>query len=140
MPITFLPIAPGFDFRHSQDWAQLADRVADWLIAVVDDPRSRVWRWGREVFWIAFVGAYPRFPGGEWPNWPCKISLDGAFITHWMNRQHGLTCEGTSEVDGDYGPPSVEVAEPEEEIPVYHDVHAELWARLQQHLSVLHSM
>ncbi|KAJ3019268.1 hypothetical protein NUW54_g127 [Trametes sanguinea] len=44
MPITFLPIVSGFDFRHSHDWAQLADRVADWFIAVVDDPRSEVSR------------------------------------------------------------------------------------------------
>ncbi|KAJ3002668.1 hypothetical protein NUW54_g5725 [Trametes sanguinea] len=92
MPITFLPISSDFDFRNSRSWATLADRVADWLIAVVADTRSPVWTWGREAFWITFVGAHPRFPDGEWPNWPCEIMLDGTFITYWMRRQQ-ITCQ-----------------------------------------------
>lgn len=36
---------------------------------------------------MAFIGAYPAFPAGDWPKWPLEIALEGAFITHWIMRQ-----------------------------------------------------
>jgi hypothetical protein len=40
--------------------------------------------WGVEVFWIAFVTAFPQFPFGAWPTWDPAILLNGPFITTRM--------------------------------------------------------
>jgi len=38
----------------------------------------------REFFWMSFVAAFPLFPFGNWPNWDPRISLQGSFISYWM--------------------------------------------------------
>ncbi|TFK79105.1 hypothetical protein K466DRAFT_459449, partial [Polyporus arcularius HHB13444] len=68
-------------------WVWLYEQIERWLVDVVVDRRSKLWIWGREAFWIAFVGAYPAFPGGEWPNWNPCISMDGEFIRRWVETQ-----------------------------------------------------
>ncbi|KAH9894127.1 hypothetical protein C8Q73DRAFT_503816 [Cubamyces lactineus] len=134
-PIIFLPITADFDHRNLQDWASLSKRIGDWLLRVVAERRSIIWRWGREAFWITFVAAYPSFPRGDWPRWPCEIALDGPFICHWVERQQTsahVEDGGEDVADAMHDSPAVDT-----NIPLLRDVHAELWARLQNHLSVL---
>ncbi|KAH0825733.1 hypothetical protein J3R83DRAFT_9940, partial [Lanmaoa asiatica] len=37
-----------------------------------------------DTFWLAFVGAHPTFPHGNWPLWDARIPLEGPFIEHWL--------------------------------------------------------
>lgn len=148
MPITFLPLPLSFDRRSQRHWASISQRIADWLISVVADLFSNIWKWGREAFWISFVAAYPSFPNGEWPTWPTEISLEGAFISYWIthrqyrshDREHNESGKREGEEDGDgdgdVGYP-VAPAQHQQDIPILVDHHAELWARFHQHLSVL---
>lgn len=84
--ITFLPLPPTFDYTRSDSWADLALQIQDWLINIVADTRAQQWIWGREIFWIAFMAAYPNFPQGPWLKWDSKISMDGSFIQGWMDK------------------------------------------------------
>jgi hypothetical protein len=84
--LTFLPLPPDFDSVQGEDWVALAKRIQDWLLKVVLDTHSQEWLWGREVFWITFIAAYPLFPLGSWLMWDSKISLEGSFIQSWMDR------------------------------------------------------
>lgn len=36
---------------------------------------------------MAFIAAYPTFPQGPWPFWDAKISVEGAFIQGWLDRE-----------------------------------------------------
>ena len=38
----------------------------------------------REFFWMAYVGAFPMFPYGDWPVWDPRISMEGDFISYWI--------------------------------------------------------
>lgn len=38
------------------------------------------WKWGAEVFWTAFIAAFPTFPLGDWPSWDVRIPMVGSFI------------------------------------------------------------
>jgi hypothetical protein len=58
----------------------LASRIQDWLIFYIQDEHLLHWKWGAELFWIAFVAAFPSFPLGDWPVWDARIPLAGAFI------------------------------------------------------------
>ena len=80
----------------------------------VDSP---AWVWARDAYWIAFVGAHPDFPGGEWPSWNTAVGMGGVFITRWMERR-------SSGPDGWNGPPQSIVWE-------------EMVARFRQHVSFL---
>lgn len=80
IPISFLPLAPAFDKASTKAWVTLASRIQNWLIFYIQDQHLAHWKWGSEVFWIAFVAAFPSFPLGEWPLWDVRIPLAGAFI------------------------------------------------------------
>jgi hypothetical protein len=70
----------------------LSLKIEDWLVAVVADTEVPEWVWGREIFWLSFVAAYPLFPHGDWRKWNATIPLDGPFIQSWMETAHrGLT-------------------------------------------------
>jgi hypothetical protein len=81
-----LPLPRDFDFAQEKSWVALAERIQNWLLDVVLDTHSQEWLWGREVFWIAFIAAYPLFPLGSWLMWNSKISLEGSFIQSWMDK------------------------------------------------------
>lgn len=40
--------------------------------------------WGRDTFWLAFIGAYPSFPSENWEPWNPTIPLGGQFIEEWL--------------------------------------------------------
>jgi hypothetical protein len=42
------------------------------------------WKWGVEVFWAAFIAAFPSFPLGEWPLWDSRIPMAGPFIENQL--------------------------------------------------------
>ncbi|KAI0819950.1 hypothetical protein BC628DRAFT_1400176 [Trametes gibbosa] len=134
LPIPFLSIAPPFDWRSQRHWASLSQRIGDWLRSVVSVRDSSAWVWGRDAFWIAFIGAYPAFPAGDWPKWPLEIALEGTFITHWIMRQQ----HEPSDRSGDSN--TVNEHHSSASIPVLRDVHGELWARYRQHISILGSV
>ena len=80
MPISFLPLSPAFNKASSVDWASLAFRVQQWLIYYIQDQQMSHWKWGAEVFWTAFIAAFPTFPLGDWPSWDVRIPMVGSFI------------------------------------------------------------
>jgi hypothetical protein len=82
----FLPLPRDFDCIRFESWAPVAGQIQEWLINIVANPRSQEWIWGRDLFWIAFMAAYPHFPQGSWPVWNSKISMEGAFIQSWIER------------------------------------------------------
>ena len=76
--VTFLPLPDTFNPKATQDWWQLAQRIQDWLLNIPRD--SQQWTWGRDVFWLAFVGAHPNFPLERWSLWDTRIPLEGPYI------------------------------------------------------------
>lgn len=94
IPISFLPLAPSFNHRDGQSWSKLVEIISNWLVNDVKTLKSQEWTWGTDIFWMAFVAAYPSFPSGTWPVWDCHIALDGTFIHEWLD--HG-GCEGWSQ-------------------------------------------
>ncbi|KAG1828024.1 hypothetical protein EV424DRAFT_1471406 [Suillus variegatus] len=82
IPIPFLPLPHNFDPTDSYHWSQLSEQIQLWLVTIPED--SQYWTWGRDAFWLAFVGACPDFPNGRWPKWDARIPLEGQFIEHWL--------------------------------------------------------
>ncbi|KAH9015520.1 hypothetical protein EDB85DRAFT_2211073 [Lactarius pseudohatsudake] len=80
VPISFLPLSPTFDKASAVAWTSLASRIQQWLVYYIQDQHLPHWKWGAEVFWTAFVAAFPSFPLGNWPLWDVRIPLAGAFI------------------------------------------------------------
>lgn len=46
-----------------------------------------LWEWGIDLFWIAFIAAYPEFPNGSWPFWDTRIPCKGTFLTTWLRNE-----------------------------------------------------
>ncbi|KAF8272788.1 hypothetical protein EI94DRAFT_1437215, partial [Lactarius quietus] len=61
-------------------WVTLASQIQNWLTFYIQDQHLLHWKWGAEVFWIAFITAFPSFPLGDWPLWDVQIPLASAFI------------------------------------------------------------
>jgi hypothetical protein len=80
IPISFLPLSPTFNKASTVAWETLAFRVQHWLIYYIRDQQLPHWKWGNEVFWTAFIAAFPTFPLGDWPPWDVRIPMAGAFI------------------------------------------------------------
>lgn len=55
------------------------------MIDQVADSRHPQWAWGKDLFWFAYIAAYPRFPEGHWPSWDPAIPAEGAFIDRWLD-------------------------------------------------------
>ncbi|KAG2129940.1 hypothetical protein DEU56DRAFT_695253, partial [Suillus clintonianus] len=83
VPIPFLPLPSKFNPADSYHWSQLSDQIQRWLVTIPAE--SQHWTWGRDAFWLAFVGACPDFPSGRWPRWDARIPLEGQFIEHWLD-------------------------------------------------------
>jgi hypothetical protein len=82
IPIPFLPLRHNFNPADSHHWSQLSEEIQHWLVTVPVD--SQYWTWGRDAFWLAFVGAHPDFPAGKWPRWDARIPVEGQFIEQWV--------------------------------------------------------
>ena len=80
VPISFLPLSPAFNKASTVAWASLAFRVQQWLVYYIRDQHLPHWKWGAEVFWTAFIAAFPSFPLGDWPPWDVRIPMAGTFI------------------------------------------------------------
>ncbi|KIJ11661.1 hypothetical protein PAXINDRAFT_84215 [Paxillus involutus ATCC 200175] len=70
LPIPFLPLPQTFDPMNTRHWAMLTKEIERWLVNEVHTPHPQ-WTWGREAFWLTFIGANPMFPGGKWLPWDC---------------------------------------------------------------------
>ncbi|KAH9949289.1 hypothetical protein B0H21DRAFT_707190 [Amylocystis lapponica] len=93
------PLPSTFDPSERSSWIALAPEIERWLLTEVINVRSPDWLWGRNVFWMAFIAAYPDFPRGEWPVWNTKIAMEGPFIENWMEQS-----EEHSEASYQYSP------------------------------------
>ena len=112
----FVPLPATFRPLDDNGWIKLYHSIATWMTSHLE-VGSLAWVWARDAYWIAFVGAHPEFPGGEWPSWDSAVGLDGVFICRWMERRSvGL--------DGWNG-------------PVHSIVWEEMDARFRQHVSFL---
>ncbi|KAF9219014.1 hypothetical protein BS17DRAFT_798353 [Gyrodon lividus] len=79
LPIVFLPLPRAFNYRSSQDWDNLSQKIEGQLTTTPTDPQQ--WTWGQ---WLAFIGANPTFPHGRWPLWDTRVPLEGSFIEDWL--------------------------------------------------------
>jgi hypothetical protein len=100
--ISFLPLPLTFDFHNQKHWSSLSKEIEAWLVLEVD-PESPLWAWGRDAFWLAFIGAYPYFPRGKWLMWDSRVPLQGTFIEGWLDKSNGaegnwIGMQGTTEV------------------------------------------
>ncbi|KAI6017433.1 hypothetical protein EDC04DRAFT_2576781 [Pisolithus marmoratus] len=96
LSIPFLPLECTFDPRSTHQWASLLNDIECWLINEVDTSHPQ-WEWGLDAFWMAFISAFPMFPGGKWCHWDPRIPLEGQFIQGWLNSDE----EGSEgELDG----------------------------------------
>ncbi|KAI6008553.1 hypothetical protein EDC04DRAFT_2581985 [Pisolithus marmoratus] len=84
LSILFLPLECTFDPRSTCQWARLSNDIECWLVNEVDTSHPQ-WEWGLDAFWMAFIGAFPMFPGGKWHHWEPRIPLEGQFIQGWLN-------------------------------------------------------
>ncbi|KAG1894218.1 uncharacterized protein F5891DRAFT_961900, partial [Suillus fuscotomentosus] len=85
--ISFLLLPPSFDYTNRANWQTVSQQIQEWLTTKVDT-ESSLWTWGCDVFWLAFVGAYPSFPTGKWPMWDPRIPLEGSFIEQWLEHSN----------------------------------------------------
>ncbi|KAI6028149.1 hypothetical protein EDC04DRAFT_2573004, partial [Pisolithus marmoratus] len=86
--IPFLPLQCTFNSRSTRQWARLLKDIECWLVDEVDTSHPQ-WEWGLDTFWMAFIGAFPMFPGGKWHHWDPRIPLEGQFIQGWLNGDEG---------------------------------------------------
>ncbi|KAG1783424.1 hypothetical protein EV702DRAFT_959444 [Suillus placidus] len=82
IPIPFLPLPSEFNYTKRADWEMLSKRIEAWLIEL--DTELPQWTWGRDMFWLTFIAAFPAFPRGTWHMWNPRILLEGAFIEQWL--------------------------------------------------------
>lgn len=80
----FLPLPPTFNYAATNEWADVAQKIQDWLVLSDAEDTAHLRAWGTELFWVAFVAANPTFPRGAWPKWDERVPLEGAFIAKWM--------------------------------------------------------
>ncbi|KAG1847459.1 hypothetical protein C8R48DRAFT_615486 [Suillus tomentosus] len=90
--IPFLPLQH-FDYADQAKWASLMKDIEAWLVDQVNC-QTQLWTWGRDVFWLAFIAAYPSFPGGLWPKWDSRIPLEGTFIEQWLEQSGDVATTG----------------------------------------------
>lgn len=76
--------AQDIDIAEEEDWARLAQDIQQWLIGAQDMLSPEARDWGRDAFWMAFIGAHPLFPGGTLPQWDPRISMEGSFMEKYV--------------------------------------------------------
>lgn len=82
--LPFFPLPPAFNPLDGLSWSSLADQIQFHLVQRTWDESLDVALWMREFFWMAYVGAFPMFPYGDWPVWDPRISMEGDFISYWI--------------------------------------------------------
>ncbi|KAI6111324.1 hypothetical protein F5141DRAFT_1063630 [Pisolithus sp. B1] len=99
--IPFLPLPHMFDCTDPQQWDILSKEIECWLVNEVQNSSLSIWMWGRDAFWLAFIGANPTFPSGRWSAWDPRIPLEGTFIEEWLSghETESLCLEGLSDSD-----------------------------------------
>ncbi|KAJ3485680.1 hypothetical protein NLI96_g4775 [Meripilus lineatus] len=102
---TFLPLPSRFGFTRQEPWQDLAEGISSWLTQVVVHRFSPFWKYGAELFWMAYVAAHPFFPGRpgagvpSWPEWDARILFQGDFVDEWLLRLEDTgvhECEGST--------------------------------------------
>ncbi|EGN96973.1 hypothetical protein SERLA73DRAFT_154348 [Serpula lacrymans var. lacrymans S7.3] len=78
--VNFLPLSHLFNHLRSHHWFLLSRQIQEWLVTIPKE--SQHWSWGRNAFWLAFIGANPYFPNGSWSKWDPRILLQGLFFPH----------------------------------------------------------
>lgn len=66
------------------------------MLKVVVDRDSAEWCWGGDIFWMAYVAAFPRFPSGRWELWDTRIKYGGKFLEGWLASGNDHLCRGDS--------------------------------------------
>ncbi|KAF8259397.1 hypothetical protein EI94DRAFT_1751680, partial [Lactarius quietus] len=84
--VPFLPLTPNFNKTSAEAWSSLASKIQQWLIFCIRDQELPYWKWGVEVFWVAFVAAFPIFPLGDWPLW----DSESQWLAHSLRRREEL--------------------------------------------------
>ncbi|KAG6376776.1 hypothetical protein JVT61DRAFT_1800 [Boletus reticuloceps] len=98
----FLPLHDGFDPNDMNEWKWLATTIQEYLL---ENRRLRTNFQGCnlfvcELFWMAFVAAYPTFSHGAWPFWDSQITMEGDFVSRWVvNRSDELYCENDDAIN-----------------------------------------
>jgi len=82
--LPFFPLSPAFNPLDGQSWSLLAGQIQSHLVQQTWVESPDVALWLREFFWMAYVGAFPTFPHGDWPVWDPRISMEGDFISYWI--------------------------------------------------------
>ncbi|KAF8131060.1 hypothetical protein EV363DRAFT_1331350 [Boletus edulis] len=95
----FLPLPQGFQPSSAHEWQQLVKNIERDLLADPHlsntDPECYVLM--RDLFWMAFVAAFPPFPyGTNWPRWNTYISMEGDFISRWASKDANVFCHDDS--------------------------------------------
>ncbi|KAI5997604.1 hypothetical protein EDC04DRAFT_2909611 [Pisolithus marmoratus] len=82
----FLPLPSQFEPTDTCQWQQLVKQIEHCLLAdpLLDSKNPECYRLMRELFWMAFVAAFPEFPHGDWPRWNGLITMEGDFISRWV--------------------------------------------------------
>ncbi|KAI0682166.1 hypothetical protein BC835DRAFT_1311632 [Cytidiella melzeri] len=84
-PLTFAAELKDFKCKSFTCWAALLNNVEHWLLTTVLDWTHLQWSWGVSLYWMAFVGTYPKFPTGSgWPDWNTSVPFEGSFLNSWM--------------------------------------------------------
>ncbi|KAI6147786.1 hypothetical protein BKA82DRAFT_506334 [Pisolithus tinctorius] len=94
----FFPLSPQFHPLDGRAWASLANEIQFFLVQdiSIEQTQPDCYEVLRDIFWMAFVAAYPSFPHGEWPQWNPMISMEGEFMSYWMNIDNDARKRGDS--------------------------------------------
>ncbi|KAI5988849.1 hypothetical protein F5J12DRAFT_786786 [Pisolithus orientalis] len=87
IPITFLPLPPLWNPMDANHWLELSMGIEWWLVDIVQVMNVPEWTWGHDMFWLAYIGAYPAFPCRKWEPWNPIIPLEGQFIKEWLAKE-----------------------------------------------------
>ncbi|KAF8124142.1 hypothetical protein EV363DRAFT_1541669 [Boletus edulis] len=83
----FLPLPQDFQPSSPHEWLWLMKNIEGDLLADPHLSNTNPERYFlmRELFWMAFIAAFPAFPHGtNWPRWDPQISMEGDFISRWV--------------------------------------------------------
>lgn len=88
--------------ENNYHWHFVVLRVEDWLLKFIRDHDSPYWTWGQDLFWIAFLAAYPNFPHGKFQDWDSRIGFEWRVIAQCMPSRWSRAAEHDEEtVDED---------------------------------------
>ena len=99
-----LVVKKKFKYRLRGPWLMLSYQIQQWLLDIFrEDSEHPLLQWGIELFWIAYIAAFPEFPYGTvWPEWDgYAIPFECGILTNWMNRPRpeiDIVCETREEM------------------------------------------